>query len=394
MAFTRTWTKAENNKLLAAVKKATSVEEAVLACRKAFPKDDLTRDAIDQRLMRYGLGTIHRLVQRPDAPARAGSPDASAVSRLVSLAKGGKTLEEICNAMDLPPRRVKALVEIAQSQGSSLDIQGPVIGFRPSGPVKTSKVLIPAGEAQSFMVASDIHIGSNHFLKDQFLDFIHRGYEKGIRLCLVPGDILDGCYRHSRWEESHHGFDAQSRYAAEVMPRLPGLTYVGITGNHDETFETDAGLSVVNALPQVFRDAGRQDFSLVGARGGYLHLVSPGNKRGAFVELWHPGKGCAYALSYKLQKHIENYAVGQKPDMVFAGHWHQQCYFTQRGVHAFSSGTWHGGQSAFGRMLGGAPSIGGWFVDYRQTEDGTLREVSPTWNAYYERESPRAVQLA
>lgn len=396
--MSRLWSKSENRRMYNTVKKSSTIQEAVANCRKAFPKDDLSRDAIDHRLAKYYGVRIAGLITRPDAPARGDDrPSTEAtqtrdIMSLVKLVKRSATLEEVCNALDYSPKRVTSLVEEAQRRGMDLQIQGPMVGFRPHGPTKTANVAIPSGEVQRFMVASDVHVGSKHFLKDQFQDFIRRGYAAGHRLCLVPGDILDGCYRHSRWEETHHGFDDQANYAAEVFPQLPGLRYVGITGNHDETFE-ETGVSVVRSLPDVFRSKGREDFSLVGARGGYIHLLSPGNKRGAFVELWHPGKGVAYALSYKLQKHIEGYAVGQKPDMVFAGHWHQQCYFSTRGVHAFSSGTWHGGQSSFGRMIGGSPAIGGWFIEYRQTEDGTIRTVTPTWNAYYERESPRQVAL-
>ncbi len=321
---------------------------------------------------------------------------ADAFKRLVKLTKGGPLeMEDLCDKMDMSPKRVVKLVADARTAGFQVELQDGLIGRKPPSEAQ-GQIRIPlqgAGTERAFAVASDIHVGSHFFLKDQFQDFVHNAYDKGIRLVLVPGDILDGCYRHSRWEETHQGFDAQARYAAEVFPRLPGLVYRGITGNHDQTFETDSGLSVVNSLPEVFRSAGRDDFYLYGARGAYLRLINPGERRGLLVEMWHPLKGGSYALSYSLQKHVEKYGVGQKPDVLLTGHWHQQCYFTTRGVHALSCGTWHGGGSSFGKSLGGAPAIGGWTIRYALTKDGTVRDFSPTWHAYYEQEGVRDVGL-
>jgi hypothetical protein len=72
---------------------------------------------------------------------------------------------------------------------------------------------------------------------------------------------------------------------------------------------------------------------------------------------------------------------------------HRQMYFTTRGVHAFASGCWQGGQSSFGKSLGGAPDIGSWIIEYTLTEGGTVRSVKPEWVAYYETETVRSVEL-
>jgi UDP-2,3-diacylglucosamine pyrophosphatase LpxH len=293
--------------------------------------------------------------------------------------------------MDMSPKRVLRLLDEAKDYGAELGVNGDHVGRKPPPPKLTVRVVLPPGKTHRFMVASDIHIGNAYHLKDPFQDFIHRGYDAGIRTCLVPGDILSGCYRHSRWEDLP-GFDAQAGLAAETFPRLPGLEYWAIGGNHDQTFEDMIGMSVCKALEEVFQRQGRKDLHMLGMRGAYLRLGERG-KRGLLTEMWHPIGKTAYALSYKLQKHVEGYAPGQKPDVLLAGHWHQQCYFTTRGVHAMSCGTWQGGQSAFGKALGGAPSIGGWTISWAATKDGTIREFQPTWHAYYEVEKVRDVGL-
>lgn len=339
--------------------------------------------------------SCHRRSLEKPIPPKVSSPE-EILPRLVKITrKGPLSVEDTCNKFDISPKRLATIISEARGKGIRIDLREGQVGYRPaSEALGEQKIVIPgAGPERSFAVASDIHVGSEFFLVDQFQDFVHRAYDKGIRLVLVPGDILDGCYRHSRWEETHSGFQAQAEYAVKVFPKLPGLVYRGITGNHDQTFEADSGLSVVHSLPEVFRSAGRDDFHLYGARGAYLRLHNEGEARGLLVELWHPLKGGSYALSYSLQKHVEKYGVGQKPDVLLTGHWHQQCYFTTRGVHALSCGTWHGGQSSFGKSLGGAPAIGGWTIRYALTKDGTVRDFSPTWHAYYEKETVRKVGL-
>ncbi len=58
MSYSRTWTPAENQKLLDAVRSARSVDEAVEAARKAFPREAINTNSINTRFRRYGWGTL------------------------------------------------------------------------------------------------------------------------------------------------------------------------------------------------------------------------------------------------------------------------------------------------------------------------------------------------
>lgn len=387
------WTAAENEKLLKAVRGSMSINEAIAAVAIALPSRHVTKSLVVNELHRLKSPPLGAIVKANLTKASAKSTT-DEIAQFAAVAKKGGTLEEICDRLDLAPKRAKAMIEAARSAGYSIALAGGQVGYVPPAMLKSeARVIARPCEEGIFAVVSDTHIGSKYCLEDQLRDHITRAYkDDGVRTIFHPGDILDGCYRHSRWEESHHGYQAQSARAAKVFPQLPGLRYVGIIGNHDETFESDSGLSVVASLPQVFRDAGRSDFELLGARGAYVRFAPKGG-RGVLVELWHPIGGGAYAVSYKLQRHVEEYGVGQKPDFMFAGHWHQQCYIVRRGVHCFSAGTFHGGGSSFGKALGGAQAIGGWTVRYSQTRDGTVRDVAPTWRGYYETEQVRSIGL-
>lgn len=387
------WTKAEEKKLLKAIAKATTVAAAVDSARLALPGRGLNAETITKKLQRLGMGALSVVVSM-NASKVSNDNDGAELARFAAVAKKGVSLEDLCDQVDASPKKVKALVEKAKAAGYRIDIKAGQVGYVPHAVLSTErKVVAQPGEEHIFAVASDIHVGSRFFLEAEFVDFVKGAYAEGVRTIFVPGDILDGCYRHSRWDESHHGFNAQSDHAAKIFPRLPGLRYIGIAGNHDETFEKDAGLDVCRALEDAFRRAGRDDLQMLGARGAYVRFAPKGG-RGVLVELWHPLGGGAYAVSYKLQRHVEEYGVGQKPDFCFAGHWHQQVYCVRRGVHCFLSGTFHGGGSSFSKALGGAQAIGGWIVRFKQTKDGTVRDVQPTWRAYYEVEQVREAALA
>lgn len=324
--------------------------------------------------------------------------EAEALSRLLDHTRRAPvTLEELCDVLDMTPGGVRRLVAVAQERGYRVELDDGHVG-RPPHDVRapqTHDVLVEGARDRHVIAAvGDIHFGSRHHLGPQFHDYCRNAYEQGARTFLHVGDLLDGVYRHSIWEQSHRGYEEQVACAIECLPRMPGATWYFIQGNHDETLGEASGLEVGRAIEQSFTAAGRNDLKYLGPRAAYVRLVGPGERRGIFVELWHPrDKGNAYAKSYRMQKHIENYAPGQKPDVLFAGHWHQQFYFTTRGVHAFSAGCWQGGQSSFGKSLGGAPAIGSWIVEYAVTDSGTIRHIRPEWCGYFETESVRDVEL-
>lgn len=386
------WTEDETRKLLKAVKRAKTTEEALAAIHQVTGQK-LSIDAIDMKLNRLGQPRLRQIVAENTTTVKRDEKSAE-LARFATVAKKGGTLEEICDQLDLAPKKAKAMIEAAKSAGYRIELKAGVVGFvPPTENREISRIIAPATEEQKFAVISDLHIGSKYCLEDELRDFVHHAHrDHGVTQFFLGGDNLDGVYKHSRWEESHHGFDPQASRFAKVLPRLKGVRYDGIAGNHDETFEKESGLDVCRAIEDVFRREGRDDLRLHGHRGTYIRYAPKGG-RGVLVELWHPLGGAAYAVSYKLQRHVEEYGVGAKPDFVAAGHWHQQCYVVRRGVHCFLAGTFHGGGSPFSKALGGAQAIGGWIIKYKQTMQGTIREVTPTWRAYYEKEEVRELGL-
>jgi predicted phosphodiesterase len=323
--------------------------------------------------------------------------DDALIARIVQkTAKAPLGFEAVCDLLGMAPAKTRDFITRAIERGYRINIDGDHVGVPPhASPVEEQTVAVEdAGKLQMFAAVGDIHFGSKHHMGPQFKDFCSLAYKRGVRQFLHVGDLLDGVYSHSMWEQSARGFEEQVAVAIKELPQWPDATWHFIQGNHDETLGEKSGLDVGRAIEQAFVAAGRTDLKYHGARGAYLRLKPPDERRGLLVELWHPrDKGNAYALTYHIQKKIEGYAPGTKPDVLLVGHCHTSVYVPVRGVHAISCGCFQGGQSSFGKSLAGSPSIGSWIVRYAMTPGGTVRRFSQEWISYQEVETIRDVGL-
>jgi predicted phosphodiesterase len=141
------------------------------------------------------------------------------------------------------------------------------------------------------------------------------------------------------YELSHVGFDQQFTRCVELYEQLGDVPMYGIDGNHDQWFfkKNDNGVVVGHELAKRL-----PSYTHLGQDEG--DLVVGGVK----IKLFHAGDGTAYATSYKIQKLIESFSGGEKPNIVLSGHYHKALYLFSRGVHGFECGTLCG-QSSFMR---------------------------------------------
>lgn len=327
----------------------------------------------------------------PPTPAPSAPPKPDLEARLFqATARRPRSFEDLCNELDVSPARLRASVDACRAAGRPVRVEGDFLHFatpEPDEHIQDTGVAPVVGERQQVGVISDLHYGSKYCLREYIRDCVEYMYVKGVRDVLVPGDVVDGNYTdHGLFELSHVGLADQARDVVENLPAFDGLTYHVISGNHDETFMKQNGADALAYVSARLREDGRKDFKLYGHRGAFLRV------RGAVVHLWHPMGGGSYARSYKLQKKVEGYALGEKPNILLAGHWHQFCYVDERGVHAISCPTFQGGGSNFGKALTGAPSIGGLLLSWDCTRDGTLRNFVLEKRTYFEREMPQEVK--
>lgn len=332
---------------------------------------------------------------RMRAEARAAKEQVQAsktgdVASLVEATRRGPVdFETLCDTLGKPPKEVRRLISLAQAQGINLSLGAQHIQLTPAEMIRTvqeTDIQPTKGERQQVGVISDLHLGSKYCMRKQLIDCVKHFYERGIREILVPGDILDGCYKHGIFELSHTGLEDQTRDLYATLPKLPGLTYHCITGNHDHTFTTLTGVNVGRYITGYFASRGRKDIRFYGERGAFIEI------RGAVIHLWHPLKGMAYAKSYSLQKQIEKYGPGEKPHILLAGHWHQFVVVEDRGVFGVACPSFQASGSAFSKALGGQTAQGGLIVSWEIAGEDLVRNFSVERRRYFEVEKPTRIQ--
>ena len=316
-------------------------------------------------------------------------PLTDAARYLVELAqKKPLTLESACDALGWPPAPVRKLAADAAAGGYAIEFVGDDLTWRipePSEDVQETAIAPVVGGRHEVAIISDLHFGSKWCGRAQLRDFLSRVRDRGITQILGPGDNLDGNYKFSLYEQSHRGFDEQAEDFYELWRDFPGLHLHTIDGNHDQTLSESCGMLAGRALGERLRDNGVTNYTHYGQRSAFLNIY------GAIVHLWHPSGSGSYALSYKLQKKVEGYAPGQKPDILLTGHFHQGCYIIERGVHGLLCSTFQLPGSPFGNSLTGSPSVGGTILGWELTENRTLRNVVVERVNYYAEEKPRLI---
>jgi hypothetical protein len=317
-----------------------------------------------------------------------GAPDE--LQALIDATRRVIGFEMLCDKLGKPPAAVRKLIEQAKSKGIRLDLGNNHVQLSPHEQVRTVQdtLIMPTkGKRQMIGHISDLHLGSKYCLRSQLIDCVNHLYERGAREITCTGDMLDGCYKHGVFELSHTGLEDQTQDLFETLPKLPGLTYHAITGNHDHTFTELTGVNVGAFITGYFRERGRNDMTVYGDCGAFIEM------HGAVIELWHPLKSMGYAKSYQLQRHIEGYGAGEKPHILVVGHWHQFCFVEHRGVFAVASPCFQASGSAFSKRLGGQPALGGMILTWEVAGEDTVRNFGVERRRYFEIEMPTKARI-
>lgn len=227
----------------------------------------------------------------------------------------------------------------------------------------------------SYGYFSDPHIGEVHFIEPLFEKMIYDFKQHAVDFVINPGDHVEGMSGRPGqiYDLSHIGFDAQVKYAAELYSQIEKPIYA-IDGNHDMWYyqKNNGGAVVGEALQDKVKG-----FHNLGQMGAILDV------NGIKIHLFHANDGTAYADSYKLQKLIESYTGGQKPNIVHSGHYHKSIYLFRRNVHGFESGTLCG-QSNFMKGKKIQAHIGYGIVEVEHDNKGTVTALNHKFIPYYE----------
>jgi predicted phosphodiesterase len=229
-----------------------------------------------------------------------------------------------------------------------------------------SKLTIPSlGKTHKmrFGVISDTHIGHCKFKEELFAQAAHDF--KDVDAILHPGDHLEGMSGRPGhvYELAQIGYQRQFARAVELYGLFDGKPMYGIDGNHDQWFKAkgDIGVVVGENLAQRVKN-----YTHLGEWEGDLKI------NGLWLRLFHANDGTAYANSYKGQQLVNSLTGGEKPHVIFQGHYHKSLYQFTRNVHMFDAGTLCG-QTQFMRGKKLAAHIGYWVVTITWNATGVLK---------------------
>lgn len=381
------WKAEEFRALVTTLRKHSRINDALLEHNKLWKKGR-TRDSVENKLKREGLGGFGNFM-RAASTRKEDEPMDVQVKRLTEILrrKSSAGVGELCNDLDVSPKRLDKIV--AAARGMSVNIEMPTddrvalnVKAPPIDRLAVHRLPIePVKGEIVFAVASDLHFASRLHRGECLNDFIDTAMQDyGVNLVLNPGDIFAGINMYHGQLNEVTGWGVQHQLEAGVkgLPRRKGLRYKMIGGNHDESFMKAAGTNIIAALAQK-----RDDVESFGFYSAMIDLVVPGAKKSIKIELHHPDKAGAYALSYHMQKEIEQIPPGMKPQMIFMGHTHQVNQLPDyRGIAGFYCGTFED-QTLFLKRKHASPNIGGWIVRVGVDASGALKTLTTTWVRYF-----------
>lgn len=216
-------------------------------------------------------------------------------------------------------------------------------------------------------VISDLHIGHKCYRPDVLEHAIKNFNRSNVDIVLIPGDICEGMSGREGhiYELDKIGATNQINYAVEELSKVKQPMYaITATNSHDGWFssKSDMGLEVG---PELERRV--ENFNFAGYDEADIDLES-----GLKIRMVHPGGGTAYAISYKLQKYINGLSGGQKPGLLFEGHFHKSMYLFYRNIHAYESGTLEE-QTIFMKKMQTPAMLGYWIVDAWSNKQGVIK---------------------
>lgn len=261
---------------------------------------------------------------------------------------------------------IRKALELLSRTGKSIimeDLEKPVIDVaqvRRKAHIKSFKVGI----------VSDTHLCSHHQQLTHLTDFYRRCKDEGCEHVLHGGDLVAGnnVYKGQMFDLFLHGADAQKNYCVRNYPAVQGIKTHVIMGNHDESFIRSAGVDIVPAICDQ-----RDDMVFAGHYAGYVTI------NGIRFKLQHGIGGATYAVSYKIQKYLEQIASENKPHILILGHYHDKSLFMgpYRNMYGIHPGCFEG-QSLLGERMGKRPVVQGVILEVRYTDDDKINIVSIT----------------
>ncbi len=296
--------------------------------------------------------------------------DMTFVNKMYRYMKNDMPIEVFMDKFHLNNVELMGLIELCKVYGKQIDLElrdGVMVFKKSSVKVKDNvKMGIDSEELihTELGVVSDLHIGNIHQQLHLLNEFYREAYNRGIKIILNCGDIVDGHYTNRPEEPRQqflHGFDEQVGYVVDMYPEVNGIETKYILGSHDETHYKNGQATLGKWVARC-----RKDMTYLGQDYANIEI------NGVRITLDHPGGGSAQALSYKPQKRIEILESGFKPHVLLIGHYHKSYSFVYRNVRGIETPSFCD-KTQFQRKQGLSNYLGGYFLDIYSDKKGNIQ---------------------
>ena len=353
----------------------TSIAELYEVAQKKF---DYESSWMGFRVLVYRTRKRNSVVKQSSPKKRLESSDL--LNILTS--RGHVKLIELCKLFSCSPKKVEELISMERRKGHEVLVEDDYVFLSDGSRFVEPRVIKKPLESKEivFGVASDLHFGSKACQITALNEFAEDCKREGVQTIFSPGDLLAGYKVYKGQQYELYELEAEGQEASLVRNLPKGFEWYVIGGNHDHSFMKNGGGH--NALSVI--DNQRPDVHYLGFTEAVVPILP-----GSDLMMWHPRGAACYAMSYKLQKFIEQRAfqelqkiingIKSKPTLrfVLCGHYHIQLQATFGSIFGMMAGSFEGSNSLT-KEKGWVPAIGGWIVRAWIKKDGTI-DYSPKW---------------
>lgn len=221
-------------------------------------------------------------------------------------------------------------------------------------------------------VISDTHLGSIYTDPQMLYQAFDEFHNVGVDFIVHTGDVFEGLSHRAGhcYECSHLGYSAQLQHGREVFMQWTDTPIYIIDGNHDRWYIKSNGAVICEELARSL-----DNVVFLGHDEGDIEVD------GISIKLWHGEDGASYALSYRVQKIVESFSGGEKPQILLTGHDHKAMYVILRNIHCLEGGAIQK-QSKWMRSKRQASITGFWIAEI-VIADGEVKRFKPEFFPYY-----------
>lgn len=251
---------------------------------------------------------------------------------------------------------------IARGGHTSAGIEAPVHNFE--------------GDEITIGVVTDTHHGSTFSDPERIYEMFDVFAKVDVDMIVHCGDVFEGLSSRAGhvYELTHIGYSAQLDHGVEIWGRWANTPVYMIDGNHDRWYLKSAGAMIVPQLCEAL-----DNLTFLGHDEGDIVLRDGENP--TTLKLWHGEDGSSYAISYRIQKLVEAFTGGAKPNALVCGHTHKAMYVYDRHIHCISAGSMQR-QSRWMRSKRHASHTGFWILRLCLNDIG-ITWIEPRWYPLY-----------